>query len=254
MRQFFGIALATFREAVRNKILYSILFFAIALIVLAIAIGGATLDQSERVLIDIGFFALQFFSDMIAIFLGVTMVYNEMQRKTIYNVLSKPVSRHTYFGGKFAGMAFTLAVQLVVMAVALGVVMSVRGDGVPNTFVGAVWLAYIECLIVLAFALFFASFSTPYVSGFLTLGVWVVGRSVDNLAVAAVDYDPFSRALADGFIAVAPGLSYFTLTTQLSGEIPVSSEYLLQASGYGISYMVWLLIAGSLIFARRDFV
>ncbi len=254
MKQFLGIALATFREAVRNKILYSILFFAVALIVVALAVGGASLSQDARILTDLGLFALHFFSDMIAIFLGVTMVYNEIQRKTIYNVLSKPVSRHVYFAGKFSGMAFTLALQLIVMTAALAGIMAVRGDPLSVTFVYAAWLAYVQCLIVLGFALLFASFSTPYVSGFLTLGVWVVGGLIQNLAAAASDYDPFSRRLAELFVAIVPDLNLFSLTTQLTYAIPVSSDYVLHASTYGLTYAAALLVCGSLIFARRDFV
>lgn len=254
MKQFLSIALATFREAVRNKILYSILFFAIALIVMAMAIGSASLSQDERIIKNVGLFALQFFSDIIAIFIGVTMVYNEMERKTIYNVLSKPVSRHTYFFGKFTGMALTLAVQLIVMALALCAVMAVRGDLIPYTYFYAVWLTYMECLVVLGFALFFSSFSTPYVSGFLTLGVWVVGGLVQNLEAFVDDLPSGVQPMAEFFIAVAPDLNLFTLTTQLTYVIPVEVAYMVNATGYAIAYAGFFLIAGSLIFSRRDFV
>ena len=138
MKQLFSIALATFREAVRNKILYSILVFAGALIVVAVAMSGASLSQDARVISDVGLFALHFFSDVIAIFIGVTMVYQEMERKTVYNILSKPVSRHTYFFGKFVGMAITLAVQLGIMTAALLAVMGVRGDPIGALFFYAV--------------------------------------------------------------------------------------------------------------------
>lgn len=255
MKQFLGIAIATFREAVRNKILYSILFFAIALILLAVAIGSASLAQDERILKDVGLFALHFFSDMIAIFIGVTMVYQEMERKTIYNVLSKPVSRHTYFFGKFAGMALTLGVQLSVMFAALVGVMAFRGDPLSSTLGAAALLAYVECIVVLGFALFFASFSTPYVSGFLTLGIWVVGGLIQNLAAHLPNLEVgFGRSLARFFVAISPDLSLFSLTTQLTYSIPVTKAYVLHAAVYGLSYACFFLVAGSLIFSRRDFV
>jgi ABC-type transport system involved in multi-copper enzyme maturation permease subunit len=255
MRQFLAIALSTFREAVRNKILYSILVFAIALIALALGIGAASLSQNERILKDVGLFAMHFFSNIIAVFMGVTMVFQELQRKTIYNVLSKPVSRFTYFFGKYTGMAAVLAVQLVVMTVALIFIMKVRADLVPIEFFYAAWLAYVECLLILGFALFFSSFSTPYVSGFLTLGVWSVGGLLQNLALHHQDMDlGFSRALAGFFVAVSPDLSFFNLATQLAYSVPVDGAYVLHASFYGLSYTALLLLAGSAIFARRDFI
>lgn len=255
MKQFLAIARSTFLEAVRNKILYSILVFAIALIVLALGIGGASLSQNERILKDIGLFALHFFSDLIAIFMGVTMVYQELQRKTIYNVLSKPVSRYTYFFGKFAGMAAVLLVQLVVMSGALTLIMLLRADSVPTEFFYASYLAYVECILVLGFALFFSSFSTPYVSGFLTLGVWAVGGLLQNLAVHHDGMQPgFDRAVAGFFVAFAPDLSFFGLSTQLAYGIPVALSYVFHASFYGLGYAAFLLVAGSSIFARRDFI
>lgn len=255
MKQLLGIALATFREAVRNKIMYSILFFAVALILLAVGIGSASLAQDARIIKDVGLFALHFFSDVIAIFLGVTMVYQEMQRKTIYNVLSKPVSRHAYFFGKFAGMAFTLLLQLVFMATALAIVMKVRGDVFPDAFGAAVLLAYVECIVVLGFALFFSSFSTPYVSGFLTLGIWVVGGLIQNLAAFIDEIEgALVRDIARFCVAVSPDFSLFSLTTQLAYEIPVAASYTAHAAFYGLTYAGFFLVAGSLIFSRRDFI
>jgi ABC-type transport system involved in multi-copper enzyme maturation permease subunit len=255
MKQLIAIITATFREAVRNKILYSILFFAIALILLAVAMGSASLRQEDRIIKDIGLFALHFFSDVIAIFLGVTMVHQEIERKTIYNVLSKPVSRHVYFAGKFLGMALVLLVQLVVMCAALTAVMLVRGDALSVTLGYAYALTYVECIVILGFALFFSSFSTPYVSGFLTLGVWMVGGLIQNLQGYVTQIESaFQAQVARFFVAVSPDLSFFSLTTQLTYEIPVTGTYLYHAAFYGLGYAALLLVAGSLIFARRDFI
>ena len=255
MRQFLAIARSTFLEAVRNKILYSILVFAAALIALALGIGGASLSQNARILSDVGLFALHFFSDVIAVFMGVTMVYQELQRKTIYNVLSKPISRYTYFFGKFVGMAAVLLVQLAVMTSALALIMVLRGDPVRLEFLYAAYLAYVECLLILGFALFFSSFSTPYVSGFLTLGVWMVGGLLQNLAVYRDGMElGFDRTVASFFVAIAPDLSFFGLSTQLAYAIPVAFEYVLHASLYGLGYTAFLLVAGSSIFSKRDFI
>lgn len=255
MRRIFAIALYTFREAVRNKILYSILFFAIALILLALAIGPASLNQDARIISDVGFFALSFFGNVVAIFLGVTMLFQELERKTIYTVLSKPVARHTYFLGKFAGMAITLAVQIAVMAAALFAVLLIRGDGVSTLQIYAVFLAWIETLIIAGIALFFSSFSTPYVSGFLTFGVFLVGRLVPELEAYLPKIEsPAAVMLSRAILTIAPDLQLFTLSTQINYGIAVPFSYLASATSYGLIYTAIFLLIGVLIFERRDFI
>lgn len=263
MKPIIAIARNTFREAVRNKVLYSIVFFAVALILLTVVLGTASVAQDERIVRDIGLFAVSFFSDMIAVFIGVTMVYQELERKTVYNVLSKPVARPAYFVGKYLGMAITLLVQIVIMGVALVAVMAVRGDPLPPLLFGAIGLLYVRCLIVAALALFFASFSTPYVSGFLTLGVWLVGSLLQNLEAFLLgdisgDLSPavenIMLGLGRGVVTIAPDLSLFVLTTQLTHGIHVQGSYLLHAALYGLSYAALFVAFGALLFRRRDFI
>lgn len=255
MRQLLAIAFYTFREAVRNKVLYSILFFAIALILLATALGAGSLRQDTRVLLNIGLFAISLFSDIIAIFLGVTMVFQELERKTIYNLLSKPIARHSYFFGKYLGLSAVLSVQLVMMSIALLSVLLLRGDPFSVTIVQALWLIQVEALIIGAIALFFSSFSTPYVSGFLTLGLWLVGRLLQELQLYLPSMDPgVARELLRLVTWVCPDLSLFGLTTQISSHVSVPASYIGEATTYGLSYAALFLVAGMFIFRRRDFI
>jgi ABC-type transport system involved in multi-copper enzyme maturation permease subunit len=255
MRAALAIAHYTFQEAVRNKVLYSILFFCALLMLIAAILGQASLHQDERVLISLGLGGLSLFSDIIAIFLGVTMVYQELERKTIFNVLSKPIQRSTYFLGKFAGMAAVLAVQLGLMAGMLSLIMVVRGDPWPPMLPGAFLLIWIEALFVLSVALFFSSFSTPYVSGFLTLGLWVVAGIVQDIAVQIRSFPEGPlRTFLRQVVALSPDLSVFNLTTQLVSGIQVPVAYLGHASLYGLSLVGLFLMAGGVIFQRRDFI
>ncbi len=255
MSTLLSVAVYTFREAVRNKILYSILFFAVALILLALAIGPASLSQDERIIKDVGFFALSFFGVVVAIFLGVTMLYQELDRKTIYTVLSKPVSRHSYFVGKYLGMAITLAAQVGIMAGALTAVVLLRGDDTGATYFYAILLAWVESLVIAGIALFFSSFSTPYVSGFLAFGVFLVGRLLPELEAFLPTVDvPIATALGGVVIAIAPDLQLFTLSTQIDYDIPVSGLYVAHAASYGLCYAGLFLLAGAAIFHRRDFI
>jgi len=255
MKKLGSIALYTFHEAVRNKILYAILFFAVALILLSLVIGAASFSQDERILKNIGLSAISFFADMIAIFVGVTLMYGEVHRKTIYTILSKPVTRTTYFLGKFIGVAMTLAVLLGLMSLILTVTIAIQGDSLPRAYFYAIWLAYVQCLLVAAVALFFSSFSTPYVSGFLTLGVWLIGRSVQELEIflPRIEAGP-TRVAAELVVTLSPDLSLFTLTTQITHHIAVPAAYVAHATSYGLSYVALFLVTGALIFHRRDFI
>lgn len=255
MKTIAAIALYSFREAVRNKILYSILFFAILMILLSVVLGSASVNQDSRFLLDLGLFSINLFGDIIAIFLGITSVFQEIERKTLYNVLSKPIDRATYFLGKFGGIAMTLAVQLVLMALALSVTLLIRGGAVDLQLVGAFWLTYVESVMIAAFALFFGSFSTPYVSGFITLGVWLIGRLVQELAgfLDKVE-EPVARQLLQGVVALAPDLNFFTLTTQLTYGYPVTLAYVGAVTLYGLGYIAVSMGAAVVIFRRRDFI
>ena len=108
-----AIAVNTFREAVRNKILYALLLFALAMIVAGTFLGRLSLDQNVRIIQDFGLFSVTFFGMVIAVFVGVTLLYDEIQRRTIYVLLSKPIHRAEFVVGKYVGMLLTLLVQVV---------------------------------------------------------------------------------------------------------------------------------------------
>ncbi|MFT4703151.1 MAG: Cu-processing system permease protein [Bradymonadia bacterium] len=263
MKALLAIARNTFLEAVRNKVLYSIVFFAVGMIGFSALLGSVSLGQDQRVLLDLGLSSLSLFLDMIAIFVGVTMVYQEMQRKSIYNVLSKPIARSTYLCGKYCGVALTLLVQLVIMAIALCCVVYLKGYEPNITLLWAFVLIYVRSLIVAAFAVFFSSFSTPYISGFLVFGVWLVGGLLEDLrAFLSGDLSvDLNNTVSDGIstigssvLALAPDLGLFTLTTQIASNIHVPVSYVVDASMYGLSYAGVLILAGTVIFARRDFI
>ena len=255
MRQLPAIARYTFFEAVRNKVLYSIVFFAVVLMGLAVVLGSASIGQDERIVKDVGLFAISFFSDMIAIFLGVTMVYAELERKTVYNLLSKPIQRPTYFIGKYLGMCLTLSVQVLFMGAVLTALIYFRGDSLPVSYFYALFLTWLQCLFVASVALFFSSFSTPYVSGFMTLGLWMIGNLIQELAGYLPSMkESLVKPVLSVVTHVVPDLNLLTLTTQVTYGIEVPLAYVFQVSLYILAYLVAFLLAGTFIFQRRDFI
>ncbi len=253
-RPLVSIAFNTYREAVRSKILYSILFFGLFLIGFSVVLGEVSLHQNVRVIKDIGLFALSLFGNLMAIFVGVSFVYKEIERKSIYNILSKPIPRWKYFLGKFAGIVFTLYVQLLVM---FGLFLAVLAfyDTMPINVFWAFALICVEVTVIVTVALLFSSFSTPYLSGFLTLGVFVIGKGSNLLMNLASEFENAALTMFLEVVdRVAPALYIFNLSTQVTYDLEVPVRYVVHATLYGVGYAGVVLLAGMLIFSRRDFV
>lgn len=254
LRPIVSIAFNTYREAARSKILYSILFFALFLITFSAVIGEVSLHQNERIIKDLGLFALATFGSLMAIFLGASFVHKEIERQSIYNIVSKPIKRWHYFIGKFFGILFTLLIQLCIMAILLVAVMYIWVGTVPETLLLAFVLVCVEVTIVTTVALFFSSFSTPYLSGFLTLGVWIAGKSAHMLQQLANRIDSTGlRWLIDLADRVVPALYTFDVSTQVTYDLPIPGSFLFHASAYGVCYTAILLFLGAVIFTKRDF-
>lgn len=261
MNRIVAIAWNTFREAVRNKILYSLLFFAVLIIVSALAIGALTLHEEVRTIRDIGLFGIDVFGVIIAIFVGVNLLYKELDLKTVYTILPKPLWRWEFVLGKWLGILLTLAVQMVVMGAVLGIVLAVEGAKVDVATAKAVWLLFVNVTLVTSIAVFFSSFSSPFLSGFFSIGCFVVGRSVPDIRALGAKVGSGARAALDFFCDVVPNLNLFYPSGAIVGAEEVSvhrqfvgADYLVTATAYGVAYSVVVLILAMVIFRKRDFV
>jgi ABC-type transport system involved in multi-copper enzyme maturation permease subunit len=271
----FALALNTFREAIRNKVLHSLLGFALLLIFSALAVGQLSLGEEARITRDFGLGGIGLFGVLIAIFVGVNLVYKELQLKTIYAILAKPVRRYEFILGKFAGMVLTLVLQIAIMALVLVVVCAVQGARPDAALAKAVWLLVVEVVVVTAVAVMFSSFSTPFLSGAFTLGIYVVGRlqpelrGLDARLTAAAGADGASaagnlilRGVLTVLTTVFPDLHLFYVSghdvagkaVSVHGPTFVDWGYVAHATAYGLTYAAVMLFIAALIFRRRDFV
>lgn len=257
MSRLVAIALNTFREAVRDRILYGILFFGIAFLLFNLVLGELSLHQEERVLVDVGLAGISIFSVVIAVFLGVSLLFKEIEKKTLYTVLPKPVRRWEFMLGKFLGLVATLFVQVALMGAVLIVLLWVEGIPPRAATFGSLALIFLEVCLVSSVALFFSSFSTPFVSGVLTLGIFLIGRVLDAFQELVAKGNPAMRPVVDAVVAVAPNFylyapGYHTLAVSEPGLEP--SAYLAKMVGYTVVYAAILVGAASAIFAKRDLV
>lgn len=257
-----AIALNTFREAIRNKILYSLLFFAILLIASALALGQMSLHEEARVTVDLGLGGIALFGVLIAIFVGVNLVYKELDKKTVFSLVPKPIHRFELLLGKFGGMVLTLAVQVAIMSAVLFAVLWLQGGTMEGPVVRALVLIFVELVVVTALAVMFSSFSTPFLSGAFTLGLFVVGRSLPELRELILKlHETTLRSVLWAATRLLPDLHLFYVSgSMLNGQyvtvhkVYVGWGYVATASAYGLGYAACALLVAIFLFSRRDFV
>ncbi len=256
-KRVFSIARNTFREAVRDRVLYNLVLFALVLIGSAIFLGELSGGQETKIIIDLGLSAILLFGLFIAIFVGVGLVYKEIERRTLYAILSKPIGRGEFLLGKYLGLCLTLLVNVIVMGlgVSLALVYVTRGW---NPLALRIWptilLLYLELAILTAAALLFSTFSSPALSALLTFFVFLIGHfSADLKTFANSLGGSAARWVFTGLYYVLPNLSHFAFITPAAhGEVPAVSSALVAAL-YAVIYVTVLLAAATLVFKRRNF-
>ena len=261
------VAAHVFKECVRDKVLYNLVLFAVLLIAASYLIGQLTAGQDVKIIKDLGLAAIQIFGLFIAVFIGIGLVSKEVERRSIYSLLSKPVRRHELILGKYAGLVLTLAVNVALMAVALYLVLgymswveteafkaSWERPAADPALLSAIFLVFVQLMLVTAIALFFSTFSSPILSAALTVGLYVVGHFNADLRnfETVVDATP-AVYLARAVYYLVPNLAPFDVKAQVVHAQPVSVGYVALTSGYGLAYIAMLLLAATFIFSRRDF-
>lgn len=251
------IARNTFREAVRDRVLYNLVLFVLILTGGAVFLGELSAAQEAKIIVDMGLSAMLLFGVFISIFVGVGLVYKEIERRTIYAIFAKPVGRGEFLAGKYLGLCLTLAVNVVVMGAGVSLaLLYVRGGWSP--LVLNIWpaiaLVYVELMIVVAVALLFSSFSSPALSALLTFFVFVIGHfSAELKSLSATVGTGAARVVFAALYYLLPNLSNYAYITAAShGEMPTPANFF-GAVLYGLVYIAVLLAAATLVFSRRNF-
>jgi ABC-type transport system involved in multi-copper enzyme maturation permease subunit len=252
-----AIARNAFREAVRDRVLYNLVLFVLLLIAGAIFLGELSAGQDAKIIVDLGLSAMLLFGVFIAIFVGVGLVYKEIERRTLYAILSKPISRGQFLLGKYLGLCLTLLVNVLIMGlgVSLALVYVRRGwDPLVFKIWPAIFLIYVELMIVTGVALLFSTFSSPALSALLTFFVFIIGHfSADLKTLGNSAGSVAARWLFRSLYYLLPNLSnYSVITAAAHGYVPDVRSITL-AVAYAIVYIVVLLAGATLVFGRRNF-
>ena len=267
MRTARWVALAVFRESVRDRVFYNLVLFAVLLIGASILIGQLTAGQDVKIIKDLGLAATSVFGLFIAIFVGINLVSKEVDRRSVYPLFAKPIRRSEFILGKYAGLLLTLLVNVLVMTIALYVVLFFLARGVPDdiqrawdspavdpALLKAIALIYANLAVVTAVALFFSSYSSPLLSSVFTLGVYVVGQfNADLKRFDQIVDSPAAIAIARACYYLLPDFARFDVKLAVVHGIPVPGTYLASTAAYAALYIAALLFGAMVIFSKRDF-
>ena len=250
------VAWNTFREAVRDRVLYNLVFFALLMMAAAVAVGQISIGIEATVIVSLGLSAISVIGLLIAIFIGVALVSKEMDKRTLYALLAKPVRRWEFLLGKFGGLVLTLAVNTAAMAVGLLLVMLLvkhsleRGDAAVLVAVYFIWL---KLALVVALALLFSCFTTPLLAILFTVGLYIVGLYVQELRNLPVEVmSPMASAFTKWLSYVLPNFENFNVMAMAAHGRTVPGALILQNTLYTMVYCAIVLTAASAVFSRRN--
>ncbi len=257
MMKIIPIALNTFRESARDRVLYNLVLFVLLLVVASVVIGRIAVGQETKIVIDVGLSAMTVFGVLIATFLGIGLVSKEIEKRTIANILSKPVRRSEFILGKYLGLCLTLLVNSAVMAVAITLALVYVKGGFDRAHLGlwpAVYLIFLELVIITAVALLFSCFSSPALSALFTLLIFLIGRwSPDLKLFAETSSSAITRAISLALYRLFPNLDNFNYINETAHGQIVEWQTVAGITVYATFYIAALLACAVLIFERRNF-
>jgi ABC-type transport system involved in multi-copper enzyme maturation permease subunit len=263
IRRVLAIAGNTYRENIRDRVLYNLILFALIMILSSLALGKLTLGNEDKVILDLGLSSISIFGMLIAIFIGIGLVYKELEKRTVYALLAKPVYRYEWILGKYLGLLFTLFVNLAIMTVGLALAMLYTGDigaGAYLRLLPAVYLIFLSLALITALALLFSTFSTPALSALFTFFLWIIGHfGKDVVSFGEMTKSAAVEWLCKVLYYAIPNLSNFQIMD--SRSIIQSSGFfkaidpiaIFLATIYCIVYCTLLVSLSTAIFMRRDF-
>jgi ABC-type transport system involved in multi-copper enzyme maturation permease subunit len=248
------LATNTVREAVRNKLLYTLLFFAILMIASGMLLSTLSYVERERILQDVGMAAIRVFSVAIAIFVGVGLIHKEVDRRTVYTILSKPLSRAEFLLGKYVGLVLTIWMQIAIMVLTFASVSLAAGSPLGAAHAAAFLLTGAELALVVAIATLFSAFTTPILASLFASSLWVVGHLTRDLRDLGAGTGMESVGLVTALLhRVLPDLESFNLTLEAAHGLPVTASDVWLPLAYAAGYVGILLVGAVAIFERRDF-
>jgi len=248
-----AIALNTFREAIRDRVLYLLLVFALIVIGVSRLLSLLTVGNEAKIIKDVGLAAISLFGVLIAVFVGVSLVYKEIEKRTVWTLLANPVRRWQFLAGKYVGLLAVLALNVGLMSAGLLGLLLLRGEP-PWSLIPAIVLILVEMAIVTAFALLFSSLTNPVLASVWTFAVYVMGHLAWSLKLLKERVpDGVSRLVCDAVYWLLPNLDRLNVKAEAVHGLDLPPGYLFFALLYGLAYAAIVFALACLAFERKDF-
>jgi ABC-type transport system involved in multi-copper enzyme maturation permease subunit len=249
------IARNTFKEAVRDRVLYLLLFFAGVSIGLSRVLALLTVGDPIKIVKDVGLAAIALFGALMAILIGTGLVSKEIEKRTIFTLLSKPIRRHEFLLGKFAGLVLVLLVMTALMSLVLLLLVFAHTLTLDLKLLAAVFFLFLELVLLTAVAILFSCFSTPILSSLYALGFYLIGHFSWSLATLIQKMRPGAgRTVVAGLRLLLPDLEILNYRTEAVHGLAIPAAAWLTGPAYAVLYTAVVLSVAVLVFRRRDFV
>ena len=249
------IASNTFREAVRDRVLYNLIAFALLMVGTSVLVGQISIDIEKIVLVNLGLTAVSLFGLVIAIFIGIGLVSKEIEKRTLYTILSRPVRRWEFILGKFWGLVGTLAVNTIFMAVGFFAALLYVAHHFTRTdahLLIALYFIILQFMIITALALLFSSFSSPLLSAVFAFALFVIGTFAEDLRGFALLAHGFTRWIATGAAYLVPNFAALNVISSVAHDQRIAGSLVLYNTLYSLFYAGAAITGAMLIFEHRD--
>jgi ABC-type transport system involved in multi-copper enzyme maturation permease subunit len=250
-----AITLNTFREAVRDRVLYNLILFVLLLVASAPLFGQISIGLERLILVNVGLSSISLFGVVIAILVGIGLVSKEIEKKTLYTILSRPVRRWEFIVGKYFGLLLTLVVNTAFMTIGFYIALLVAARGLNRNDAGllvAIYFIVLQFMMMVALTLLFSSFSTPIFSAIFAFALFVIGTFGEDLKNFAAMSQGVVKWLTTGVSWVVPNFASLNVISQTAHDQPVSAGLILFNTLYAVLYSAAVTAGAVLIFERRN--
>jgi ABC-type transport system involved in multi-copper enzyme maturation permease subunit len=249
-----AITLNTFREAIRDRVLYNLILFALLLVASAPLFGQISIGIERLILVNVGLSSISLFGVIIAIFIGIGLVSKEIEKKTLYTILSRPVRRWEFIVGKYLGLIMTLVVNTTLMTAGFYIALMIT-NGLHKTdslLLVAIYFTVLQFLIVTALTVLFSTFSSPIFSAIFAFALFVIGTFAEDLKNFASISKGAAKLLATAAAYVMPNFASLNVIAQTAHDQSIGGRLILFNTLYALLYSASAVAAAVLIFERRN--
>lgn len=253
MIKIWAIAQNTFREAVRDRILHSIIFFAFGMIVLSLVLKEVTIGEQDKVVRSIAQSSIDIFASIMAMFLGITTIGKELENKTIYTLLSKPIGRAHFLLGKYFGIILTILAEVLLLALFYVLLIGIEQGFPEPIFFASLILVMVEMMLITACSVLCASYSSRTTASAFVLAIFIIGHLADDIWLFSSEArTPMIQQLGQALYYILPNFEALSIRTQSIHNESIPFLEMFYAIGYGITYTTAVLLGAITLFRRRD--